>query len=58
MVLLLPAFHDLGAHFDEAVLGLAGREEADGLDGVVDVLLRQGARLFEPRAAANELSCL
>lgn len=56
--LLLPPLHDLGAHLDETVLGLAGREAADGLDGVINVLLGQRAGLLQAAATRHELSCL
>jgi hypothetical protein len=57
-VRLLSPLKDFGAHLDQAVLGIAVGEWRDGLDGLVDVVLCQGAGLLETGAGKYDFACL
>ena len=58
MKLLMPPLHDLGAHLYKPILRIAGREAIDCLDGIINIVLRKGSRLFYSRAARNYTSGL
>lgn len=47
MASLLPALHDLVAHLQETVLGLAFREVGNCLGGAIDVKLCECSGLFD-----------
>lgn len=55
---LLSPRQDLLAHLNEAVLCVALGEGRDGFDGLVDVVLCQGACLLEPGASEHDFASL
>jgi hypothetical protein len=55
---LLSPRHDLGAHLLQTSLSLAVREERNSLNGLVNVVLRQCARLLEPIARQYDITGL
>jgi hypothetical protein len=55
---LLSPRHDLGAHLLQTSLGLAVREKRNSLNGLVNVVLRQCARLLEPVACQYDITGL
>lgn len=55
---LLSPLQDLGAHLNQSILRVAVRERRNGFNGLVDIVLGQGARLLETGAGEYDFTRL